>query len=202
MVWDFVVRRKLETTDPRALQVAVFVRRIDPRLRSIPRSAPRPGDDTVSVREQFFSRTLGTGEERLPLGEDREFLPTLDGGDGAGGVFYSGVHSVGALFQFTINDPISRKRDRIFIGGAYSDPFLIAQRGQRVVDNLGNIYTIVGSSLDDFPGFPVSWIKVDPPVPPSVIESDGGIDFDRPMIRQLIFTPQIPVSVFMVEVEP
>jgi hypothetical protein len=45
-----------------------------------------------------------------------------------------------------------------------------------------------------------NYLKVDPPVPPSVLDTAG--DPALTSIRQLAFTPQIPVSAFVVEVEP
>jgi hypothetical protein len=192
-VWDFVVRRKLELSDPRALQVAVFIRRVDPRLRPIPRTPPQPGNTQIPISEQIFSPTLSLAKRRLPVGEDNTGLPTLDGTDGANGVFYSGVHTVGAYFISDPSDPILRKRDRILVtGGINNDVALIRQPGQRVIDNLGNVYTVVG--VDG------AYLKIDPPVPPSVL--DTTFDPTLTSIRQLVFTPQIPVSAFVVEIEP
>lgn len=192
-VWDFVARRKLETSDPRALQVAVFVRRVDPRLRPIPRVPAVAGNDTISVREQILSGALGT-RNRLPLGEDASGLPTLDGTGGSPGVLnYSGIHQVQVSFVPNPQDPIERKRDRIRVVGATgADLALIRQLGQRVIDNLGNVYTITGFSGNE--------LRVDPPVPPSVLATDP--DPLLTSIRQLIFTPQIPVLAFVMEVEP
>ncbi len=192
-VWDFVARRKLETSDPRALQVAVFVRRVDPRLRPIPRVPAIAGNDTISIREQILSGSLGS-RARLPLGEDASGLPTLDGTGGATGVLnYSGVHQVLVSFVPNPQDPIERKRDRIrVIGASGADLALVRQLGQRVIDNLGNTYTITGYSGNE--------LRVDPPVPASVLATDP--DPLLTSIRQLIFTPQIPVLAFVLEVEP
>jgi hypothetical protein len=102
---------------------------------------------------------------------------------------------VDAEFMSNSSDPVLRKRDRIRLvpnSGERNDEALIRQIGQRVVDNLGNAYTVVGNDGE--------YIKVDPPVPATVLDTDPD-----PMlvsIRQLVFTPQIPVSVFIVEVEP
>jgi hypothetical protein len=140
LVWDVVVRRRMETADPRALQVAVFIRRVDPRLRPIPRTPPRPGDTEIPVSEQIFSPNLSVAQRRLPVGEDNTGLPTLDGTNGSGGVQYSGVHTVGAYFYADPNDPFLRKRDRIWVvGGFGNDVALVSQLGQRVIDNLGNV---------------------------------------------------------------
>lgn len=202
-VWDFVVRRKLESDDPRALQVAVFVRRVDPALRPIPRPSATAGNLEIPVREQILSSTLAAANQRLPVGEDADGLPTFDGTDGTtppGGLRYSGVHAIDASFAF--NDvpaggaTDNAKRVWIKLGqpvGAFpNDPALAQQIGQRLVDNLGNTYTVVGSDGQ--------YVKVDPPVPTTVLDSDPDPMLES--IRQLAFTAQIPVSVFIVEIEP
>lgn len=191
LVWDFVVRRKLETADPRALQVAVFIRRVDPRIRTQPGAG---GGPSITPLQAMLDPNIGSAR-RLPVGEDGfTGVPTLDGTDGAGGVFYSGVHQVGALFAAGL----SAKRNLILVTQALSetDARMLTQAGQRVVDNLGNVYTVAAS------GFNGSGLllEVDPPVPSSVLDTDN--DPTLTSIRQLIFTPQIPVSVFVMEVAP
>ncbi len=194
-VWDFVVRRKLESDDPRALQVAVFVRRVDPRLRPIPRPSATAGNLEIPVREQLLSTRLAAANQRLPLGEEVDGLPTLDGTDGSGGLRYSGVHAVRADFTADAVDPVFRKRDRIRLmpnSGGPNDEALIRQIGQRVVDNLGNTYTVVGNDGE--------YIRVDPPVPTTVLNTAADPMLES--IRQLAFTPQVPVTVFIMEVAP
>ena len=88
------------------------------------------------------------------------------------------------------------------------------------MDNLGNVYTVVGSgnepgitTAQDFDGVAGSeYLKIDPPVPESVTEQRaspttatevGGYSdlyYSKRAIRQVAFTPQIPVSVTLVEV--
>lgn len=211
-VWDMVARRKIEAPDPRALQVAVFIRRLDPRLRPVPRGATAtPGNEFFSVREQILNAALPLATRRLPVGEDTGGLPTQDGTDGAGALRYSTVHRIGAYF---VDDPVSpffRKRDRIYIenftGGDASEQRnaqLLAQPGQKCIDNLGNVYTVIDALAV---GNGLYYLRVDPPVPPGVLDSTPNQprefgDPYPPRITQLVFTPQIPVAAFVVEIEP
>jgi prepilin-type N-terminal cleavage/methylation domain-containing protein len=211
-VWDFVARRKIEAPDPRALQVAVFIRRLDPRLRPVSRgNLAIPGNETYSVREQILNESLPAAIKRLPVGESPDGLPTFDGTNGAGEARYSTIHRIGAYFVDDGNTFFFRKRDRIFVEmPAGADPSeannaqLIAQPGQKCIDNLGNVYTVLDSVRVAGNSY---YLRVDPPVPPGVLDSTPSRprqfgDPYPPRITQLIFTPQIPAAAFVVEVEP
>lgn len=211
-VWDMVARRKLEGPDPRALQVAVFLRRLDPRLRPVPRGAlATPGNETYSVREQILNESLPLAVKRLPVGESPDGLPTFDGSNGDGEARYSTIHRIGAYFVHDALSPFFRKRDRIYVevqtGGDPSEAnnaSLVAQPGQKCIDNLGNVYTVLDALRVANNAY---YIRVDPPVPPEVLDTattrprQFGDPFP-PRITQLIFTPQLPAAAFVVEVEP
>ncbi|MCC6320108.1 MAG: prepilin-type N-terminal cleavage/methylation domain-containing protein [Phycisphaerales bacterium] len=225
LVWDFAVRRlnpettlrnrfagaggaALESAAERltpvatSLQVAVFVRRVDSGIRT---------DRTL--REAFLNTNLSPADRRLPVGEETNAnaansLPTSNGTDGRNGVRYSAVRTVAASFDLSgpANSSNATRRDTLVVPASVSAAnwSLIRQNGQKVVDNLGNIYTVIGSKIDGG----VRTLRVDPPVPVSVIETAQANntltspDYTVNAIRELIFTPQVPVSVFVMEVIP
>lgn len=230
-VWDVVARRATPTAELRRqitaamadggelallaqaermrplatrLQLAVFVRRIDPQIRTATNASANPRR-AYTLREAFLDPNISSGDERLPVGEDTNGLPTLDGTDGNNGVRYSAVRSVEAEFNVP-SATVNARRDLIEIPTSVLDDEwnLISQLGQRVVDNMGNIYTVVGRS--DAGG--VRELRVDPPVPAAVtptnlaVNAPNSSNFTTGAVRQLIFTPQIPVSVFVTEVQP
>lgn len=224
-VWDFAVRRRtpeptlrallqsvggagLEgaaerlTREATALQVAVFVRRVDPGIRT-----------NRTLREAFLNDNLSPAERRLPVGEEQPgqggaSQPTYNGTNGRNGVRYSMVRSVPASFDLTggVNASNAFRRDTIVIPTSVNaaDWSLIRQNGQKVVDNMGNVYTVIGSRLDGG----VRVLRIDPPVPSSVIPSSqannspNSANYTLNTLRELIFTPQVPVSVFVMEVIP
>ena len=67
---------------------------------------------------------------------------------------------------------------------------LASQPGQKLVDSLGNVYTVIESEADD--GNIV--IKIDPPVPAGVKSSVE--------VWAVAFTPQIPIAVRVFEIQP
>lgn len=203
-IWDIACQ--LDPTDPRntvtvagavpqgRVRVALFVRRIDQGIRVPPGATLRAmltseGDPAI---------------HRLPVGETRDGVPTHDGTDGAGGVRYSGVRVIGAAFR---SDPLDgtapARRDRLYLarGGANFAATVeaLTQTGQKVIDNLGNIYSVTG--LDDSdPQNPA--LIVEPPVPASVTLDQASGENITPAIFQIVFTPQPPAAVRLVEIEP
>ena len=62
--------------------------------------------------------------------------------------------------------------------------------GQKLVDNLGNIYTVIGADPDVD-----NAVIIDPPVPATVAET--GLPGYEPWeyLHQVVFTTQIPAAV-------
>jgi len=228
-VWDIVARRMIPAPELRrqflsttttaqsleskanrlaeqasTLQVAVFLRRVDPSIRT-----STIGTEKIKLRRSFLDANLSVNDRRLPIGEEvgggtLGGAPTLNGTDGNGGLRYSLVRQVRAEFNIP-NANSNTRRDLIETPTIADDNWaFISQIGQRVVDNLGNIYTIVGSETL----LGVRTLRIDPPVPASITPTDGADNlltsptFTVQAIRQLIFTPQVPVSVFVTEVKP
>jgi prepilin-type N-terminal cleavage/methylation domain-containing protein len=224
-VWDFAVqfdparfqeyidnRSNGNVSDPERLRIdsvwrvdpplraAIFVRRIDPRVRAA-RNA------TLRSTLLGLGGVVG-GDQRSPLGIDATGNPTSDGTDGNGGYGYALLRTSPAKFIVT-NDELydgTAKRDRLYIppsASAQANDFdLLRLPGQRIVDNLGNIYNVVGDGEDSALG---RYLKIDPPVPPTIIASNASsIVNGNPQaddsIRQIVFSPQPPVTVLLVEI--
>lgn len=206
-VWDIAYGRAV---DPRSLdgnldhdgvRVALFIRRIDPRMR-LPLGR--------NLRSALLDRSIPAAERRVPVAGDRDHVPTFDGiGDTR--FRYSELTQQAIQFVFDPGSPEYRFRDRIYRAtpppGSGPSPVLywslLAQVGQQFVDNLGNVYTVVQAGVTGN----TPWVRVDPPVPATVTEdraasSPGGFGPDE-LIRQAVFSPQIPagVRVFTVPVE-
>jgi prepilin-type N-terminal cleavage/methylation domain-containing protein len=197
-VWDFIARRVDVGVDPvrqrigrpAEMEIAVFVRRIDLNIRL-------PRDRTLF--EVLTDRTIPEADRRLPVAIDRNGVPTGNGTNGSGGGrptedAYSAPLTLRALFELHF----SADRKTLYLVGSGAQGAnalrLAAQPGQRLVDNLGHVYTVrevtsVSTTRAE--------VVIDPPVPPWV---PYGEELNRPTIRQVTFTPQIPaaVSVFRI----
>lgn len=211
-VWDFAVQRITDfntntLADQDGLRVAIFVRRVDPRIRT---------DQGVSLLRAFTDETLPVTSRRVPVGADATTgQPTLDGTDGSAGAWYSWIRV--ASVQFWFQDQATsdyRFRDRLYVpslqplDGQFTAQQVysyLKQPGQKLVDNLGNVYTVVGDGpAGNVPGV-LGYIQIDPPVPARV---ETGRSFpavnskpEERAIREVIYTPQIPVSVTTYEPE-
>lgn len=210
LVWDFAYQAVPGSNWPgpsagRApMRAAVFVRRIDPRIR------PPAG---ATLRQALLNQNpqssgpLPDTDLRSPVGVDASGLPTLDGTNGAGAWAYAGIRYARACFVFDPTDSggVRSRRDRLYFPDANDTLFgLIRQPGQKLVDNLGNVYTVTGSGresgLSD-----TRYVSVSPPVPgvvglrQALTAPSTGVTAEE-AIREVIFTPQVPVAVGIVEV--
>jgi prepilin-type N-terminal cleavage/methylation domain-containing protein len=201
-VWDIAFGRAVDprtdaTEDHDSIRVAVFIRRMDPRMRLEP-------DRTL--RSALLDRGIPATQQRVPVAADINNVPTYDGlGDRT--PRYSLVVETPIQFVFDSSSGDFHFRDRIHRATpAGPDPSMwpmLAQVGQQFVDNMGNIYTVVRVGVTGN----TPWVQVDPPVPASVTEdraasNPGGYGTDE-LIRQAILVPQVPagVRVFTVPVE-
>ncbi|HYE03752.1 MAG TPA: hypothetical protein VD963_11030 [Phycisphaerales bacterium] len=199
LVWDYAIQRvrdgdALDRND--ALRVAVFVRRLDPRIR-VPR-----GFTLGQVLTD--GPGLPAADERLPVGVSAAGLPT---GDGTG--TYAAPVTMDVAFHFDPADDEHKFRDRLVAATppptTPSDPMrirwqLLAQVGQRLVDNLGNVYEVVAADMDE-DGEP--FVRVSPPVPAWIQEDQATpVGGTGGMIRQVVFTPQVPADVILWTVKP
>lgn len=211
-VWDLAVRRAVDVknadwtagTVPVAaqkVQVAVFMRRIDPRLK-IPRN---------STAYPLFRVPTGStvGPPPFwPVSLDNTGRPTLNGtvnNLAAENFGYSSPLAIAIEFEpYMVGS--EEKRDRLSLrngAGTRRDVYFaqLAQPGQQIVDNLGNIYTVVGVDKSDG-ALPFS-IKITPPVPAGLVPTAARNPTTQPpTISQIVFTPQIPVSVYVYTANP
>lgn len=215
-VWDFAARRVYEgdpyqqnpsglrPTD--AVQFAVFVRAVDPGIR-VP-TRPRPyrlsnviaGGGTINDEDRRPAVAVGSlsPSKGVPVPAS---TPNAN-------VEYSAPIVVPVERGVRI-DPTSSTRARrpdrltlrvdeaanINLPGNNTLPDapeifrLLSQTGQKLVDSLGNIYTVVG--VEDAE----NWIvRIDPPVPSYVDRSDDLVS--------VVFVPQVPIAVSVLTVEP
>jgi prepilin-type N-terminal cleavage/methylation domain-containing protein len=192
-VWDFVARRidtdvpfiRQRVDAPAEIEIAVFVRRIDMNIR-LPQGR--------TLFQALADPTVPAVERRLPVAVDRYGVPTGNGtnGDLAGNPI-EGAYAVPQMLIAEWLTTDATRRTLVLQGGTETSRRLASQVGQRLVDNLGNAYTVRESRLN---GARVI-VQIDPPVPAWV---PAGTAANRPTIRQVVFTPQIPaaVSVFRI----
>lgn len=194
-VWDLALRRKKSG----GCQIVVFTRRLDPQI-SIP--------EGWYLSHVLTGSTNDAGLTRLPLAvsKDSKGNPT---GNGLGN--YSRVRIV-ELDKWSAD---GAKSD-----GSGTDKSLITIKpfddgdptwnasdvmrraelvGQKLVDNLGNVYTVVGTrtgkeSASD--GRKIEWLKLDPPLSDYAWKQkkDGAV-------VSFVMTPQPPAAVSVIDVE-
>lgn len=205
-VWDIALRREPQGD---RLQAAIFVRRIDSRIRV-------PRDHSLSD-VLTGGGSIDTALTRMPVAiNETNGLPAVDDGT---------TNSKYAIIQALQVEVHPEHLDwLIFTDGR--DPFVntsvdfATQIGQRLVDNTGTVRTVVGNAQaspgDPLEGFLSSArvVIVDPPFLPS---NAGGDDTDRvypgsnsqdrewdderaSWVRQVIFTPREPVAVKVVTI--
>jgi hypothetical protein len=206
-VWDFAPRRVIDVPgQPEQLQIAIFVRRIDPNIR-VPEGftlyqvlTQAPG-----LQESQWRRPVSVIGNVQP-GNRR---PTLDG---------VGPYAKPFVAAVTYNDAYP---DRLQL-----DPAevlltwqLFSQPGQKLVDNIGNVYTVM--SVVPNPGDDPALehvVKIQPPVEPWVgatVAPGNPPGLGAPLsawaeyhrkcstLRKVVLTPQVPaaVTVFNVNVQ-
>lgn len=184
-VWDPVVRR----TTSGAAQVGIFVRRIDDRIAV-------PAGTTLSE-----VLTASGSDRRLPLAvEPATGRLTTD--LGGGNLFYPPPQSVRAFARE--DQPTWLIFEEDLSGGGTDTSFGFIRRvGQKLLDNTGVVRTVVAlpqpRAGDPLASFGQRAVVVSPPFSSSNFRPLGegpdneGLPPDR--VRQVAFTPQIPVAV-------
>jgi prepilin-type N-terminal cleavage/methylation domain-containing protein len=167
-VWDFYPRRRevAPTDDYRSagIEVAVFLRRIDPGIRLAP-------------GQTLDEALTSTGPDRvLPVAVDASGIPTRNGRG-------SYAHAR-AMTINVVPPPAGQMQTRVDMGGDATLQYLAGQPGQKLVDVLGLVQTVVDR---------------DPRSPQTLIIEPG---YDRNQAlrvngTEVIFTPQVPCAVFV-----
>lgn len=190
-VWDIALRRKKEG----GAQVVVFTRRIDSQI------AIR---DDITLSDALLRRF--SGEERLPVAVGAGDDSGIPSNTGRGA--YSFIRRVEMVNWGGDLTDGERDRSLIMVGATTDETdastrFAVYRRaeivGQRLVDNLGNTYTVTGTitaqaSADD--GGKATWIQVDPPISYKLIRQQ----LDGAKI-ELLMTPQVPAAVSVIDIE-
>lgn len=183
-VWDFIARRIIPSAGtPKQIQVAVFVRRVDPNIR-VPVGKTLLQAITQQLPEAQWRVAVGV-TANVPVSKRR---PTLDGTGEYAKIFAVNVkYSQSNRSRLELANPDAMTWD------------LFSRSGQRLVDNLGNIYTVVAVDKEL-----ANAVQIDPPVPEWIADTDApqNYPFDGPdyrtaagTLRQVILTPQIPAAV-------
>ncbi len=215
-VWDLAVRRAVDVKQihwnvgivpapARKVQVAVFMRRLDPRL-AIPRTATAytlfiPPTGQISGPPPFW-----------PVSVDNTGRPTLNGAV-SGPINADHYHGYSSPIALGVNFAIynvggDQRRDRLTVdvnsvAGSRGPLYftMISQPGQQIVDNLGNIYTVIGPDKSLLA--PPFSLTISPPVPTGLVETPPQpVPAQGPTISQVVFTPQVPVAVYVYMANP
>lgn len=205
-VWDIVGRRvapanqqyasdadeydpDLISLDAPQIELAIFVRRIDSGIRAA---------GGLSLWEVLTGEgAVSSGDRRVPVGVDENGQPTLNGlGD------YSAPVRLDAEFK---PDATNDRRDVILLKDSedgFDDDLmrrLASQPGQKLVDNMGNIYTVdsveEGLTTDN-----IVAVVISPSVPSGTPPTDSGSTPDYIEVHQVVFTPQVPAAVRVVRI--
>ncbi|MBC7834619.1 MAG: prepilin-type N-terminal cleavage/methylation domain-containing protein [Phycisphaerales bacterium] len=201
-VWDFAIQRVHDgdnriipgsppapnaTFNNDSVRLAIFIRRIDQRIR-VPQG---------STLQQVVSRqpSVPAADHRWPVGADDDGVPT---GDGNG--VYSEPRTVHVEARFVDpNDANITFRDRLYgpiTQGTDPSWRFAAQVGQKLVDNLGNLYTVV--SVPPVAPADQPYVKVSPSLPSHLNQAENNAG----LLTQVVFTPQIPADVILWTVKP
>jgi hypothetical protein len=187
-VWDAAVHRVSDfdthtdsTHDD--LELAVFVRRLDPRIK------PPAGHTLYQVLTGERQGGVALANRRRPVAV-LAAGPQVDlpAGDGVGNY----AAPVTAEVEYRYNPPGEPARDRLYMFNNVTATKwqLIRQPGQKLVDNLGQVHTVrewVEDGSDRY-------VILEEPV--RTLASSNGL------IKQIVFTPQVPASVFVMRVKP
>lgn len=195
-VWDFVSRR-IESAGggAQSVQLALFVRRIDPGIR-VPRG--RTLTDVLLKRLLGTTGPAGNAAARVPVGatydaaKPNEQVATLNG---------TGNYSQITTVDFKFTGP-SRITFQGLPDGEVNKPprTYLRQIGQKLVDCRGNIYTVV--KLEDRPvGDKFDSVYIDAAVSQAEIDLSQKELAGADKIRfNVAFTPQIPAAVNVVNI--
>ncbi|MBL9031865.1 MAG: hypothetical protein JNM80_09170 [Phycisphaerae bacterium] len=180
------------------VQVAIFVRRIDLNIKS-PRRPAAARQPTTLYDLLTGAPGVPASDRRLPVAVDTAGRPT---GNGLGE--YSTPEVLDVQLKIGANNKVERSRlilDSASPGATVLIP-LASQIGQKLVDNLGNVYTCRGV-VDGGTSARGTEIEIQPPIPAWIGPPSGSQGPNAPpeeTVRQIVFTPQIPAAVRVVTI--
>lgn len=206
-IWDMAVRRTVPVPATRSeippgsddVQIAVFVRRLDQRIR-VPRDKSMfqvlNPESTTDIRRWPLSVSKTTGLSNQDGRTDNSTYSTPI----VVRVQFGSSSQGGTTAATTV-------RDRLRIGKYVSasspaiesiedkNVFTIcSQAGQKLVDNLGNVYTVLGpDTRTELQSDPTKDVRITPAVAPGV---------NKNQLFEVVLTPQIPAEVLVFSVNP
>lgn len=192
-VWDIVpiLAGQLPTPEPKlpTIRVAMFVRRIDSGIRV-------PSGKTLT-------EVIAAGEAAA-IAWDANRFPTFDGRITGGGS-YAGFFAVGAFQavpRFSIKGETNNILDFRNLSGT-AELAAIRQVGQQLIDNSGNIYTVIALPQEESQSYLSEFsVVVSPPLSEAgalAIKVGGGTNGSS---VQFLVSPVIPASVEVVDIRP
>jgi prepilin-type N-terminal cleavage/methylation domain-containing protein len=195
-VWDIVARRvQTGQGEPRQVQVALFVRRLDLNIRVPSIAATRQPVTLLDVL--LGTNGVSNSDRCVPVAviSSANPTPTNRGNNGAGNRTYGNFLTLDAAFD-------ANRRDHIeLFSGPHSSSVttdtllaLASQPNQKLVDNFGNVYTVLRVA-EELETASSTTVIVSPPVPASVPDSFAANVPDVRRFRQVVFTPQIAAAV-------
>lgn len=208
-VWDLVARREPGADRP---QVAIFVRRIDPRIKA-------PSDSSLS---EVLATGANGNDPVLPVALDTMGRPAVDNGTGM--FFYAYPQTLQAQ---TFIDHLDWLAIEDVGAGNDTSVAFATQPGQLLLDNTGTVRRVIGpidnAQLDGSLQSAVQngdarVIRVDPPFQPSHAPVGGpgqgladnyAVNNNLPntradrasWLRQIVFTPRTPITIQVVTLE-
>ncbi len=195
-----------QPADYTRVQTVVFLRRLDGRL-----TAPA----NASVFQALLARAGAPVDLRWPVSMNNatgvpsgdglvagrtyappvawtvDYAPTRVGPDGLASRDMIEIGGGGGVFDQPPAGVSSFGRDTVFQ--------MIARPGQVLVDNLGNVYTVIGPVLGQGYGYT---LRVVPPVPPEMLATDTDAERGSGTLRQILFVPEGAVSARVEVVNP
>lgn len=195
-VWDFVARKNPAT---KQVEVALFVRRVDPRIRT---GRDVSLSDALAADGVFAVGVDDTGRPAPGDRADRYAVPLVLGmevPDYGDGPVLDRIH-----FRRTL--PTAGTPEAYFDETSTGFPTrveLASLVGQQLVDNFGVVRTVTAIVEDED-----DTVEIDPPFTEQQAlggfpsgNPPGANSVDPSLAQQVIFTPQIPVSVEVFSVE-
>ncbi|MDX2130916.1 MAG: prepilin-type N-terminal cleavage/methylation domain-containing protein [Planctomycetota bacterium] len=202
-VWDMAARRvdvsptrvrpATTTRDDDQVQVAIFVRRIDPAIR-------RP--DNRPLRELFLNDTLPLATRRVPVASDARGRPTFDGVGGGTAPNYAPIFS----FRIEDEDFAQEAQGNAEVewivpdtSGGFDDlrPY-VAQVGQKFVDQAGGVHEVIEVQAAGN-GVPALRLRVSPPVPARLGADISSLPEGE---LRMLATAQTPAAVVVRTIRP
>lgn len=185
-VWDLVYHY----AGVNRIEAFIIVRPIDPNIRLT------PGLKLSDMLAPTDASGLLLDPTRLAVSSNRTSrLPTLDGSISGATAYSTPVEMDVKRIRLDDSDTDPKNhRNRITLDPSGATEIALAatavRTGQRIIDKLGTIYTVVGIPKSG----PAYTVLVDPPIP-------GTVEF-ADLIGPVMFVPQTPASVTKVTIIP